>query len=52
MDTKPKEFDYWVELEGDPKGNVMKYQAGSSKWLISPYNALWNKKLFSIINYM
>lgn len=29
----PKEFDYWVDLATDPKGNVIKYYAGSSKWL-------------------
>lgn len=29
----PKEFDYWVDLAEDPKGNVIKYYAGSSKWL-------------------
>lgn len=29
----PKEFDYWVDLAADPKGNVIKYCAGSSKWL-------------------
>lgn len=29
----PKEFDYWVDLAADPKGNVIKYYAGSSKWL-------------------
>ena len=29
----PKEFDYWVDLTTDPKGNVIKYYAGSSKWL-------------------
>lgn len=29
----PKEFDYWVNLAADPKGNVIKYYAGSSKWL-------------------
>lgn len=29
----PKEFDYWVDLVADPKGNVIKYYAGSSKWL-------------------
>lgn len=29
----PKEFDYWVDLTADPKGNVIKYYAGSSKWL-------------------
>lgn len=29
----PKEFDYWVDLVTDPKGNVIKYYAGSSKWL-------------------
>lgn len=28
----PKEFDYWVDLSADPKGNVIKYYAGS-KWL-------------------
>lgn len=32
----PKEFDYWVDLAADPKGNVIKYYAGSSKW--SPLN--------------
>lgn len=29
----PKEFEYWVDLSADPKGNVIKYYAGSSKWL-------------------
>lgn len=29
----PKEFEYWVDLAADPKGNVIKYYAGSSKWL-------------------
>ena len=29
----PKEFDYWVDLAANPKGNVIKYYAGSSKWL-------------------
>jgi hypothetical protein len=29
----PKEFDYWVDLATDPKGNVIRYYAGSSKWL-------------------
>lgn len=29
----PKEFDYWVDLAADPKGNVIKYCAGDSKWL-------------------
>lgn len=29
----PKEFDYWVDLAADPKGNVIKYYAGSSKQL-------------------
>ena len=29
----PKEFDYWVDLAVDPKGNVIKYYAGDSKWL-------------------
>lgn len=29
----PKEFDYWVDLAADPKGNVIKYYAGDSKWL-------------------
>ena len=29
----PKEFEYWVDLATDPKGNVIKYYAGSSKWL-------------------
>lgn len=29
----PKEFDYWVDLAADPKGNVIKYYADSSKWL-------------------
>lgn len=29
----PKEFDYWVDLTANPKGNVIKYYAGSSKWL-------------------
>lgn len=29
----PKEFDYWVDLAADPKGNVIKYYSGSSKWL-------------------
>lgn len=29
----PKEFDYWVDLAEDPKGNVIKYYAGGSKWL-------------------
>ena len=29
----PKEFDYWVDLPTDPKGNVIKYYAGDSKWL-------------------
>lgn len=28
-----KEFDYWVDLSADPKGNVIKYYAGGSKWL-------------------
>lgn len=32
----PKEFDYWVDLAADPKGNVIKYYAGGSKW--SPLN--------------
>lgn len=32
----PKEFDYWVDLAAYPKGNVIKYYAGSSKW--SPLN--------------
>lgn len=27
------EFDYWVDLTSDPKGNVIKYYAGGSKWL-------------------
>ena len=29
----PKEFEYWVDLTADPKGNVIKYYAGGSKWL-------------------
>lgn len=29
----PKECDYWVDLAANPKGNVIKYYAGSSKWL-------------------
>lgn len=29
----PKEFEYWVNLSADPKGNVIKYYAGGSKWL-------------------
>lgn len=29
----PKEVDYWVDLAANPKGNVIKYYAGSSKWL-------------------
>jgi len=29
----PKEFKYWVDLSADPKGNVIKYYAGGSKWL-------------------
>lgn len=29
----PKEFEYWVDLSANPKGNVIKYYAGSSKWL-------------------
>lgn len=29
----PKEFEYWVDLSADPKGNVTKYYAGGSKWL-------------------
>lgn len=29
----PKEFEYWVDLAADPKGNVIKYYAGDSKWL-------------------
>lgn len=29
----PKEFDYWVDLTAYPKGNVIKYYAGGSKWL-------------------
>lgn len=29
----PKEFDYWVDLAADPKGNVIKYYVGGSKWL-------------------
>lgn len=29
----PKEFNYWVDLTADPKGNVIKYYAGDSKWL-------------------
>lgn len=29
----PKEFDYWVDLAADPKGNAIKYYAGDSKWL-------------------
>lgn len=28
----PKEFEYWVDLTSDPKGNVIKYYAGGSKW--------------------
>lgn len=28
----PKEFEYWVDLTADPKGNVIKYYAGESKW--------------------
>lgn len=28
-----KEFEYWVDLAADPKGNVIKYYAGGSKWL-------------------
>ena len=31
--ANPKEFDYWVDLAADPKGNVIKYYAGDSKWL-------------------
>lgn len=29
----PKEFEYWADLSADPKGNVIKYYAGGSKWL-------------------
>ena len=29
----PKECDYWVDLAAYPKGNVIKYYAGGSKWL-------------------
>lgn len=29
----PKEFEYWVDLSADPKGNIIKYYAGGSKWL-------------------
>lgn len=29
----PKEFEYWVDLSADPKGNVIRYYAGGSKWL-------------------
>lgn len=29
----PKEFEYWIDLSADPKGNVIKYYAGGSKWL-------------------
>lgn len=29
----PKEFEYWVDLSADPKGNVIKYYAEGSKWL-------------------
>lgn len=29
----PKEFEYWVDLSADPKGNVIKYYSGDSKWL-------------------
>lgn len=29
----PKEFEYWVDLSADPKGDVIKYYAGGSKWL-------------------
>lgn len=29
----PKEFEYWVDLAADPKGNVIKYYSGGSKWL-------------------
>lgn len=29
----PKEFEYWVDLSADPKGNVIKSYAGDSKWL-------------------
>lgn len=29
----PKEFEYWVDLSADPKGNAIKYYAGGSKWL-------------------
>lgn len=29
----PKEFEYWVDLSADPKGNIIKYYAGDSKWL-------------------
>lgn len=29
----PKEFEYWVDLSADPKGNVIKYYTGGSKWL-------------------
>lgn len=29
----PKEFEYWVDLSADPKGNVIKYYAGDGKWL-------------------
>lgn len=29
----PKEFEYWVDLSAYPKGNVIKYYAGGSKWL-------------------
>lgn len=28
----PKEFDYWVDLSVDPKGNYIKYYAGNSQW--------------------
>lgn len=29
----PKEFEYWVDLTADPKGNVIRYYAGNNKWL-------------------
>lgn len=28
----PKEFDYWVDLSKDPKGNYIRYYAGDSQW--------------------
>lgn len=44
----PKEFDYWVDLAADPKGNVIKYYAGSSKWL--PLNDDTHNDLSARIN--